>query len=313
MSSKRSKLNQRINKHIGTAPQRRLYYYHELDEWQKDNHYIKSGYIRESKSFHECLRSLSYLHNETVNIYSHIVPSLTFLPYVLTFISYGLIIFENDLGFWERLNFLQFGAAASFCMFSSASFHCFKCHSKEVSKLGNQCDYFGIVVLITCSLISIVLFAFYDVPKWRNLFVVLFLGLGTLCTKVTFDKKFSTPQYRPFRSCIFILFGLSGLLPVLAAIHLFGFKNASERSNAFWLVLEGVFYIGGAVLYAARFPECMTDGDFIYHADGKPAKGAFDIFGHLHQIFHILVVIAACCHWKALHGCYIYLHTNILT
>lgn len=291
-----------------SMPLRRLYFYHELDEWQKDNHFIKSGYIKESKSFRECFHSLYYLHNESVNIYSHLVPSLAFFPYVFAFVCLWMTNFENDQGIWERLNFLQFGLAASFCMFSSASFHCFKCHSKEVSKFGNQCDYFGIVVLITCSLISIVLFAFYDVPFWRNLYVMLFLILGTICTKVTFDQKFATPQYRPFRSLVFILFGLSGVLPVVTAVFLFGISNAYERSNALWLVLEGVFYITGALLYAARFPERLA------HNKNEDAciKGQFDIFGHSHQIFHFLVVVAACCHWKALNGCYLYLHTHIL-
>lgn len=290
----------------------RLYYFHELDEWQQDNHYIRSGYVKETSNYKACLRSLTYIHNESGNIYSHLVPSVFVSILVGRFLGWRMEVFENDLGLWERLNFIQFGAAATFCFLLSANFHLFKCHSYPVCKFGNQCDYFGIIIMITCSLISIILFAFYDVPNWRNFYLVLFIVLGMICTKVTFDQKFSTPQYRPFRSTMFILFGLSGGLPVLTAISLFGSESAFERSNAAWLVAEGFFYIFGACLYAMRIPERFTHNELGEISTDYDRPGVFDIWGHSHQIFHAMVVVAAYCHWRALVGCYYYLHTRTL-
>lgn len=291
----------------GPEPVRRLYHYHELETWQQDNHYIKSGYVRGTNSYKLCLESLTYLHNETVNIYSHMVPAIIGPLAVMYFVAVRLYVYDNYLGFWEKLNFLQFGAAAAFCMGCLALFHCLKCHSHKVSKVGNQCDYLGIIVLITCSLISIMLFAFYDEPRWKYGFIALFVSLGGLCAKVTFDQKFSTPTYRPLRSLMFVLFGLSGALPVLAAVWLYGGSTAFERANAGWLVFEGIFYITGAVLYAARFPERL-----VYKEDEDHVAGLFDLVGASHQIFHILVVVAAYCHWRALEGCYHYLHRFVL-
>ncbi|KNE02210.2 hypothetical protein QG37_00699 [Candidozyma auris] len=289
---------------------RRLYFYHEIDSWQQDNHFIRYGYIKETRSFKECIKSLTYWHNESINIYSHLVPSMMGLFFISHYLS-KMPKFENYLGIWEIFNFYQFGIAATFCLGSSASFHCFKCHSPKVSKAGNQCDYFGIIVLITCSLNSIVLFTFYDLPSWRNAFIGLFCAFALMCTKVTFDVRFSTPAYRPFRSCMFIMFGLSGVLPVFTAVAKFGLEEAEKRANALWLVGEGFFYIFGASLYAARIPERF------FHAKGSTAakkhlRGKFDFVGHSHQIFHFMVVIAAYCHWKALIGCYIYLHEVVL-
>lgn len=291
---------------------RRLYYFHELDEWQQDNHYIRSGYVKETSSYRECARSLTYFHNESVNIYSHLLPSFLVALIVSKFLCLDIEKFDTDLGYWETLNFLQFSFAATFCLALSALFHLFKSHSYSVCKFGNQCDYFGIIIMITCSLISIILFAFYDIPWWRNFYIALFFILGAVCTKVTFDKKFSTPHYRPFRSLMFILFGLSGGLPILTAVNIFGLKNASERSCAPWLVAEGFFYIFGACLYAMRIPERFTHS--IEHETllENPLTGKFDLVGHSHQIFHVMVVIAAFCHWKALVGCYYYLHTRTL-
>ncbi|KAI5954805.1 hypothetical protein KGF57_003829 [Candida theae] len=293
---------------------RRLAYYHELDEWQKDNHYIRSGYVRGTSSYWESFKSLGYLHNETVNIYTHLVPSSISFWLILYYINFQLRIYDNYLGVWEKLNFIQFGLACTFCMFMSSVFHTLKSHSHKVSKFGNQLDYFGIVILITCSLISIILFAYYDEPWEKWIFVALTLFFGTVCTVFTLHPEFSKNYYRPFRSTMFILFGLSGVLPVAFGIYKFGAVTTSERCGVKWLVLEGVFYISGAVLYAARFPERLT---YVEEADEHsslldPKTGKFDIWGHSHQIFHVFVVIAAYCHWLALVQCYHYLHQHIL-
>src|SRR5436305_5620486 len=50
----------------------------ELPSWQQDNHYIRSGYRRESRSYRESFASLGYLHNESVNIYSHLLGAIAF-------------------------------------------------------------------------------------------------------------------------------------------------------------------------------------------------------------------------------------------
>ncbi|KAI3406392.2 ARG2 [Candida oxycetoniae] len=295
----------------GDSPvgKKRLAYYHELDEWQQDNHYIKSGYVKGTSSYRESLKSLGYLHNETVNIYSHLLPSSISFWLILYYINFQLKIYDNYLGVWEKLNFLQFGAACTFCMFMSSVFHCLKSHSHKVSRFGNQLDYFGIVILITCSLVSIVLFSYYDKPLQKWIFVGLSIFFGTVCTIFTLHPEFSQNYYRPFRSTMFILFGLSGVLPIANAVYTFGYQTTKERSGLIWLILEGTFYILGAVLYAMRFPERTA---YIDSEEHLFSPGTFDIFGHSHQIFHFLVVVAAFCHWKALVECYHYLHQSIL-
>lgn len=81
---------------------KRLHYYHELDEWQQDNHFIKSGYVKQTNSYKECFKSLTYLHNESVNIYSHLLPlSISFwviLYYIILIISYLNMIIILEFG-----------------------------------------------------------------------------------------------------------------------------------------------------------------------------------------------------------------------
>ena len=54
-----------------------------------------------------------------------------------------------------------------------------------------------------------------------------------------------------------------------------------------WVLLQGFLYILGATIYAERVPERLRPGQF-------------DILGSSHQIFHVLVVLAALAHLKGL-------------
>jgi adiponectin receptor len=49
---------------------------HEVPSWYAHNAFILTGYRPVTKSIPLCLRSLSYLHNETVNIYSNLIPGI---------------------------------------------------------------------------------------------------------------------------------------------------------------------------------------------------------------------------------------------
>ncbi|CAN3375425.1 hypothetical protein DIURU_002380 [Diutina rugosa] len=289
-----------------TTNKRTLHFFHQLEPWQQDNHYIKSGYVPSTNSYWGCAKSLLYIHNETGNIYSHLIPGSTAFLAVCAYLKWGLPRYPTYSGWWEEATFLMFGAACWGCLFMSSTFHCLKAHSHKVSKFGNQLDYFGIVILITCSLISIMNFSYRPEPTVRNGFNFVFLVFGSICTYLTLHPEFSTPKYRPFRSFMFIIFGLSGVLPILCGIYWYGGSVAWERAQIKWLLLEGAFYIAGALLYAGRIPERFT------HTDDPHVKGKFDIWGHSHQIFHVMVVIAAWCHWKALVGCYNYMHQVLL-
>lgn len=54
------------------------YLYHELAPWQQDNAYITSGYRPASNSYLKSWLSLLYIHNETVNIYTHLLGAVAF-------------------------------------------------------------------------------------------------------------------------------------------------------------------------------------------------------------------------------------------
>ena len=56
--------------------------YDECPEYLKSNPYIRTGY-RSTQSWHQCLRSVLSLHNETLNIWTHLLGFFFFLSLLL--------------------------------------------------------------------------------------------------------------------------------------------------------------------------------------------------------------------------------------
>lgn len=271
-----------------------LFSWDEIPDWQKDNEYIRNGYVRETRSVIKCLESLLYLHNESVNIYSHLIPALCFL-FVIFFNDYAIETFETTQ--WVDYFVIDsFFLGAFTCLTMSSMYHCLKSHSLEIAILGNKLDYLGIVALISTSIVSILYYGFYDRKHMFYGFTALTLFFGLACSIVSVSSTFRSREWRPYRATLFVIFGLSALLPIIAGIFSFGLKETWERVQLKWIVLEAVLYISGAFFYGIRFPE-------------RTSPGSYDIWGYSHQIFHILVIIASCCHLKGLLGSYTLAHT----
>jgi len=113
-----------------------------------------------------------------------------------------------------------------------------------------------------------------------------------VCTGITSTHpSFRTPALRPFRALMFVLMGLSAVVPVIHGIRLYGIEHMQDVASLNYVVAQGALYILGAAIYAARVPE-------------KWYPGRFDIWGSSHQIFHVLVVLAAVTHFCGLFGAF---------
>jgi adiponectin receptor len=137
--------------------------WHDLPAWQQDNHYIISGYRPASNSYTKSAKSLGYIHNETVNIYSHLVGAL------MALIS-GLIILFVLRPRYETATledifvFGCFFLGAVACLGMSATYHTISNHSHAVNSFGNKLDYLGIVFLIWGSFIPDMYYGFQSEP-----------------------------------------------------------------------------------------------------------------------------------------------------
>ncbi|KAI0856722.1 mPR-like GPCR protein [Xylaria cubensis] len=257
--------------------------YEELPAWHQDNPFIRHGYRPISRSTIACLRSLAYLHNETLNIYTHLIPAAAALfvgvAWVLSYLRQRYV--DVGVSDYAILAFLLSAAAA--CLGISSAYHTLMSHSRDVEARWLRLDFVGIIILIVGSFVSGIHVEFWCEWTERKIYWAMSVSLGIVSIVIMVAPYFQGPKWRTFRLVVLVATGLSGLAPIIHGIHMFGFAQMVKQSGLPYYLAEGGLFLIGAVTYASRFPECI-----------KP--GTFDIFGSSHQIFHILVVVATLVH-----------------
>ncbi|KAH7077561.1 hemolysin-III related-domain-containing protein [Paraphoma chrysanthemicola] len=270
--------------------------WHEIDTWQQDNHYIISGYRPQSNSYRKSFKSLGYLHNESVNIYTHLLGAIAIL--ISSLVLYQVLGSRWDTATREDVwVFSCFFLGATACLSMSAAFHTISNHSHEVAKFGNQLDYAGIVFLIWGSFIPVLYYGFQSEPALMKKYWAMITTLAACTAVVSTHSSFRTPALRPFRALMFVFLGLSAVVPMFHGISVYGLEHMRYAASLDWVVSQGALYIVGAAIYAARVPE-------------KWSPGRYDIWGSSHQIFHVLVVMAAATHLVGLVKAFDHEHSS---
>ncbi|RKU47543.1 hypothetical protein DL546_006186 [Coniochaeta pulveracea] len=294
-STTTEKLVDAAHKVEDTVSQALLQVWDELPSWRQDNHYILGGYRSTSNSYRRSFASLGYLHNESVNIWSHLLGAVFFTTGGVFLYSVVAPRYESasraDLLAW-----LCFFAGAFLCLGMSATYHAICNHSPEVARLGNKLDYSGIVFLIVGSYVPALYYGFRCLSELLPVYLSMICILGAGCLTVSWFDHFRTPAWRPYRALMFVGLGLSGVVPILHGLSHYGFHQLDKQMGLRWVMLQGALYIFGAFLYAARFPE-------------RTAPGKFDIWGSSHQIFHIFVLLAAASHLVGMAKAFDYHHS----
>lgn len=141
----------------------------QVPAYCQDNPYILSGYRPISNSFSACWSSWLYLHNESLNIYTHLIPAVAFLATEAVMVTY-LDSFYPDASAKDHLVFGFFLATSVTCMIASATYHTVMSHSHEVENLFLRFDFVGIVVQILGNFVSGVYMGFYCEPQLQKLY-----------------------------------------------------------------------------------------------------------------------------------------------
>lgn len=180
----------------------------------------------------------------------------------------------------DKLMFGFYFLTAVVCLAFSTIFHTFSCHSRSVGKICGKLDYCGISLLCTGSFVPWIYYAFYCSPSAKLVYLILVPLFGASVIFISLCEKFASPAFRPMRAAVFVTFGVSIAVPFS---HWF-FSATHITISLTNVALVGLFYIGGAVLYAARIPERFFPGkcDYLFQS---------------HQIFHVCVVAAALIHY----------------
>nr|XP_043621383.1 heptahelical transmembrane protein 1-like [Erigeron canadensis] len=285
--------------------------YEELPDYMKDNEYILN-YYRADWSLKHAFFSLFLCHNETLNVWTHLIGFVAFL--VLTI--------ANLTEFYQVADFLQvykwlfpqdhsahishqqmsssmdtiqlpievtrwplyvYLGGAMFCFVSSSLCHLFSCHALHLNCLLSQLDYTGITVMIITSFFPPIYYLFLCNPIWQYVYLGIISVLGAFAIVVLLSPTRARGKYRFMRTLIFVTMGLFGVIPAIHATIMNW--NVPQRNTALGFESAmGFSYLVGAMFYVSRVPEKL-----------KP--GWFDLVGHSHQIFHIFVVMGALAHY----------------
>ncbi|KAL3419429.1 hemolysin-iii channel protein [Phlyctema vagabunda] len=272
----------------------RLLSWNDIEPWQQDNEFIHSGYRPATASLRDCIQSLGYLHNETVNIYSHICGAMLFsiLP-VYIYITLIPRYIQADTG--DLVVFTMFFSGVSICFMLSALYHTLASHSEAISAFGNQLDHLGIVILMWGSTIPTIYYGFYCNETLQHVYWSVTTVLSIISAVATMDPRFRNPALRPFRAAMYVALGCSALAFIAHSVYLYGWELQSHRMSLEWMGIMAFLNLVGAVAYATRMPERLL-----------PA--CYDFVGGSHQIMHFMVIFAAMAHLVGLLKAFDFVH-----
>ena len=256
-----------------------------------DSDYILTGY-RHRPGCCAALGSFFTLHNETANIWTHLLGAgvVCRLMWCVAFApaSVGLTAGAGctPAPVWPVLTFL---CGAALCLLLSVLYHGLFTASAAWDALLNKLDYIGISALIFTSNVPPMYYAFSQRHPATGLgyigFSLLVNAVAGVMGTVPF---FRASAWRHLGALAYIVCGATGAIPLLHFMWLSsGAGSAGEWALAwqlFWrTLLMGAQYIVGAALFGLRIPERFS-------------PGSFDFFPS-HAFFHILVVTAVLTHW----------------
>lgn len=273
--------------------------FEDVPEWLQENPYIRSGYRRPLYSTFSCIRSCTTLHNETLNIYTHLIPAIV-LAVLQVFVQWKI---TEDFPEASNLDRFVIGAnliAAVVTFGLSASYHTLISHSPTISSLWLRIDYAGILTLILGSFFSGIYMGFYCQPGPRRMYWTMIVALSLITATIQLHPKTQRFEYRSLKAYAFVATALTGFAPIGHGLYLYGWQEMWVRSGMPYYFLEGILYGTGAVFFITRFPECWR-------------PGRFDIWWSSHQIFHIFVVIAAATHMYGVWQAFAWNYTNSRT
>ncbi|OJD15800.1 hypothetical protein AJ78_03980 [Emergomyces pasteurianus Ep9510] len=271
----------------------------ELPSWYAHNAYLLTGYRPITGSVRLCIDSLRTLHNETVNIYSHLLPALLALASNGLLHMYFTARYPNStvLALGHRLAVHVYLSTSVLCFGLSAAYHTLLCHSEEYAGLWGRMDYVAILLQTIGSFVSGIYVSFNCEEGLRRVYWTMTLVLGFLSTVIVVSPKFQSSRWRMLRLATFVATGMSGLIPIVHAASIYPYAEWNPRLGLGYYLLEGLMLIMGTLFYATHFPESWM-----------PEK--FDIWGASHQLFHIFVVISAGIHIWTLFSVLDWVYTN---
>lgn len=188
---------------------------------------FSGGYRLQVRHYSECVRSMFHIHNETVNVWSHLVgfaAMLGLFVYVLAHLEFTSTMDQ----FVFAIYFL--GACAMFLL--STLYHLFNCHSHELCDNLLVCDYVGIFSMIFGSFISAMQISFFCFTSTRLMYQILFATLCVAGSVLVLLPRFKGEEFHKYRMLFFVITVGAAAFPLGHGMYLQGLSHVRLGSAA---------------------------------------------------------------------------------
>jgi adiponectin receptor len=284
---------EKIEEHsVGPLPQQTSFKLCSFDETPE---FLRRPFIlnhyRVYFSYNLCFASLFKLHNETFNVWTHLIGFLIFIIlFIYTCIIFSVGYGSGDFLIGDLIVMVVYCLLALNCFLSSTCYHLFGCKSAKAWHMCYKCDLSAISGLIGGSFIPALYYNLYCDQVFQIFYICMicvlaFLGMLFPFIPMHRGDKWSR-IFRILRTSLFICIVLSAVVPIF---HWLVFLLPSHKTGfgpENWIFLCGMLlmlglYAVGLFFWLTRIPERLM-------------PGYFDIWFSSHQIWHILIVAAAC-------------------
>ncbi len=262
--------------------------------WFFRERYIYSGYRPLHQNWRYYFQSLLQRHNETINVWTHLIGTLIVLAKTAQFTE--TVDFMNDPHSWPLLILLL--SSASYLTFSTVA-HLFAGKSELCHYSFFYLDYVGVALYQYGS--AVVHYYYAIEESWHTLVRGRFMPIaGFLCCLSCFGccygkyRNFSLPSW--FRKvCQVVPSSVAYVWDTSPVFHRFiiwflSWTRGDFRSSPALLLHFGqvVFFLSSAFFFTHPIPE-------------RWFPGHCDFLGQGHQVFHVLMVLCTVCQIKASH------------
>uniref|UniRef100_A0A3Q1HYA4 Progestin and adipoQ receptor family member Vb n=1 Tax=Acanthochromis polyacanthus TaxID=80966 RepID=A0A3Q1HYA4_9TELE len=256
---------------------------------------IISGYRHPRSSATDCILSLFQMTNETLNIWTHFLPTWYFFWKLVTVVLMQTP-WQNSF-VWPLVVFLL-----SCCIYPLAS-SCAHTFSTMSPRARHICFFFDYGALSFYSLGSAIIYSAYVFPdKWvsssfHRWYVPIAVFNTVICTFLACYSRLGFPFLQYSHDVVkrfpeYWSPNFSKLLRVAAFAYPYLFDNIPLFYRVFLCVGEGCTDNGTNILHYKHIALAfLTAFLFATHLPERLAPGSFDYIGHSHQLFHICGIL----------------------
>ncbi|KAF2113707.1 hemolysin-III related-domain-containing protein [Lophiotrema nucula] len=225
-----------------------------MTQRQRDYVGVLSRHRPFSTCYTESLKSIMALHNEAINIWSHLIPTFWFLTMAVWFAATSEDPLDDDMAV-----VLIYQSAATFCFACSTLYHVFADHVH--ADWWQHLDHFGIVTVIWSSAIPFIHFSF-DLERYTQQAYIILVSISAVVALTRISASRSGVHFN--RTATHTLHGSIAAVPAIHRLFSCGLCDPLDIMKPFWSLvvancLGGGYYAIGLVHESITMDSTISD------------------------------------------------------